>query len=336
MPARSSTSGATQDWLKKVAAPRWTVLFFVLTAAAALAIAQGGMTATPLMLIPFVLLVVNLVASIVSNARFRADLPLLVFHLALLALVALFGFARLTYLDARATLSNGTGFEGVLERQERGPLHWGRIEALRFINDGLSARYSGRGIYLGTYNRVRWQDELGRWQGAEIGDDRPLILDGYRIYATVHRGLAPLFRWQPTGSGAEEMGSVQLEDHRTSDLAPAASWQLPGGPDLWVQINFTPLPAPQGTRQQDLGAAELEHTLVLRSGEQRHTIRLGDVVDFPQGKLTYVQLDSWMSYRFVYDPTVPWVIATLIVGVASLIWFYVRRVWGRPLPEDLE
>lgn len=334
MSATILSSHTTQDWLKKAAAPRWTVAFFLLTAAAALAIAQGGMPATPLMLLPFGLLVVNLVASIMSNARFRADLPLLVFHLALLALVALVGLARLTYLDARATLTNGTVFEGALERQERGPLHWGRIESLRFFNDGLSARYSERGIYQGTYNRVRWQDGSGRWQRAEIGDDRPLILEGYRIYATVFRGLAPLFRWQPS-VGAEEIGSVQLDDHRNSDLPPAASWQLPGGPDLWVQINFTPLPAPQGTHQQDLGAAELKHTLVLRSGERRHVMRIGDVVDFPQGKLTYVQLDSWMSYRFVYDPTVPWIIATLVVGVASLIWFYVRRVWGRPMPEDL-
>lgn len=293
------------------------------------------MAATPLMLAPFALLVVNLVASIVSNARFRADLPLLVFHLALLALVALLALARLTYLDARATLSNGTQFEGNLERQERGPLHWGRIDTLRFVNGGLSARYSDSGLYQGTYNRVRWQDASGRWHGVEIGDDRPLILDGYRIYATTFRGLAPLFRWQPAG-GVEELGSVQLEDHRNSDLPPAAGWQLPGGPQLWIQINYTPLPAPQATLQQDLGAAELAHTLVLRSGDRRHVMGIGDSIDFPEGKLTYVQLDSWMSYRFVYDPTVPWIIATLMVGIASLIWFYLRLIWGRPLSEDLE
>lgn len=334
---RVQTSAATtaQHWLRAAAAPRWTVLFFLLMAAAALAIAQGAMAATPLTAIPFVLLVVNLVASILSNARFRADLPLLIFHLALLALVALVALARLTYLDARATLSSGTVFEGTLERQERGPLHWGRIEALRFANEGMSARYSEKGSYRGTDNRVRWQDSNGAWQISEIGDDRPLVLDGYRIYATVYRGLAPLFSWQPTG-GAQEVGSVQLEDHRNSDLPPAAGWQLPGGPNLWVQINFTPLAAPRDTQQQNLGAGELQHTLVLRSGAQRHVMRIGDEIDFPQGKLRYLQLDSWMSYRFVYDPTVPWIIATLIVGVASLIWFYVRRIWGRPLPEDLE
>jgi hypothetical protein len=320
-------------WIEQLAAPRWTVLFFLLTAAAALAIAQGGLPATPLMLAPFALLVLNLVAAIVGNARFRADLPLLVFHLALLALVALVALARLTYLDARTTLTRGTAFEGVPETRESGPLHWGRLDALRFTNAGLSARYSASGVYEGTYNRVRWQGADGRWQSAEIGDDRPLILDGYRIYATVHRGLAPLFRWQPAG-GEAEMGSVQLDDHRNRvEGPPAAGWRLPGGPEVWVQLAFTPLPAPRGTSQEDLGAAELEHALVLRSGERRELIRAGDSVDFPQGWLTYVRLDSWMSYRIVYDPTTPWIIATVIVGIASLVWFYAGRIRGRPVPE---
>lgn len=331
----ASYQASTPRWLKEAAAPRWTVLFFVLTAAASLAVAERWASPTPVMLAPFALLVVNLVAAIVSNARFRADLPLLVFHLALLALIALVALARLTYLDGATTLSRGTTFDGKLERAERGPLHWGQLQELHFTNDGVAARYSATGIYEGTYNRVRWQDAAGRWQRAEIGDDRPLILDGYRIYATAHRGLAPLFEWQPA-NGETELGSVQLEDHRKKDLAPSAEWQLPGGPQVWVQLDFTPLPAPVGTRQQDLGAAELEHALILRIGNMRHILRAGDAITLPEGRLTYVRLDSWMSYRLVYDPTVPWIIATVLVGIASMIWFYIRRIWGKPLREDSE
>lgn len=326
---------STQRWLKQAAAPRWTVLFFLLTAAASLAIAEGWMAPTPVMLAPFVLLVVNLVAAILSNARFRADLPLLVFHLALLALVALLALARLTYLDGRATLSRGTVFDGTMEREQRGPLHRGRLRDLRFANEGVAARYSEQGHYTGTFNRVRWQDAGGRWHRAEIGDDRPLIVEGYRIYATVHRGLAPLFRWEPA-KGEAEMGSVQLEDHRQADLPPSAAWRLPGGPEVWVQLDFTPLPKPLGGKQEDLGAAELEHALVMRAAGERRIVRAGDTVEFPEGRLTYVRLDSWMSYRFVYDPTIPWMIATVLVGVASLVWFYMVRVWSKPMREDDE
>lgn len=319
--------------LRQLAAPRWTVVFFLATAVAALLVAQGGLPATPLLLLPFILLMVNLLAAILTNARFRADVPLLIFHLALLALVALVALARLTYLDARTTLTQGQGFEGVPEFSEHGPLHGGGLARLHFQNEGLSARYSDKGEYLGTYNRVRWPGSDGRWRETEIGDDRPLVLNGYRIYATVHRGLSPLFRWQPH-NGADALGVVQLRDHRKADeLPPAVGWTLPDGPEVWVQLDFSPLPTPRGGSQENLGAGELDHVLVLRSGERREIIKTGDTVEFPEGRLSYLRLGSWMSYRIVYDPTIPWIIAVLFVGIGSLCWYYLLRFRRNPILE---
>ncbi len=319
--------------LRALAAPRWTVIFFLATAIASLLVAQGGMPATPLMLLPFILLLVNLLAAILSNARFRADVPLLIFHLALLALIVLIVVARLTYLDATTNLTQGQGFEGALDSVEQGPLHSGALAELQFFNEGLSARYSDTGVYLGTYNRVRWQGSDGRWRETEIGDDRPLTLNGYRIYATVHRGLSPLFRWQPH-KGPEALGAVQLRDHRrTDELPPAVGWKLPDGPDVWVQLNFSPLPAPRGGSQENLGAGELDHALVLRSDQRREVIRTGDTVEFPEGRLSYLQLDTWMGYRIVYDPTIPWIIAVLLIGTGSLCWYYVARFQRNPILE---
>lgn len=327
-------AGSVQSFLQQLAAPRWTVLFFLATAAASLLVAQGGMTATPVMLAPFILLMVNLLAAIVTNARFRADVPLLIFHLALLALIALIAIARLVYLDARTTLSQGQAFEGRADRSEQGPLNAGGLSRLQFLNDGFSARYSENGTYLGTYNRIRWQGSDEQWRETEIGDDRPLLLQGYRIYATVHRGLSPLFVWRPR-HGEPSIGTVQLRDHRkTDDHSPAAGWKLPDGPDVWIQLKFSPLPDPRGTRQQGLGAAELDHVLVLRSGDtRREEIRVGDEVTFAEGSLQYLKLDSWMSYRIVYDPTVPWIIAVIFVGVGSLCWYYLARFKRSPIAE---
>lgn len=320
--------------IRRLAAPRWTVLFFLATAAAALLVAQGGMPATPLMAAPFILLTINLLAAILSNARFRADVPLLVFHVALLALIVLVVLARLIYLDARTTLTQGQGFEGTPEFSEHGPLYAGGLSQIHYFNDGLTAHYSEKGDYLGTYNRVRWQGADGRWRETEIGDDRPLVLRGYRIYATVHRGLSPLFRWQPR-QGEPTLGTVQLRDHRKADeLPPAVGWKLPDGPEVWVQLNFSPLPTPRGSSQKDLGAAELEHALVLRSGDRREVIKIGDSVEFPEGRLSYLRLDSWMSYRIVYDPTVPWIIAVIFVGLGSLCWYYLARFQRNPIAEQ--
>lgn len=312
--------------LEILASPYLSAVFFLLMAGAALLIGPGQQPATPWLITPFLLLTLNLLAAILVQRRFRADLPLLVFHVALLAIVVLFIVARLTYLDAAATLTSGSEFDGRPLRAEMGPFHpRARLATLRFANEGMRARYAADGTYRGTYNRVAWLNVRGDVEQAEIGDDRPLLLNGYRIYATFNRGMAPLFRWQAHGQ-PPELGNVQLADHRMSEVPPSVSWQLPGGPRVWVQLDVAAVPQPRGIDQVELGAGDLQHELVLRTTDARHVLRIGDTVSLPEGELTYLRLHSWMSYRIVYDPATPWIMAAVLVAIASLIVFYVRRL----------
>lgn len=325
-------ASAPPAWLAAFAAPRWTLLFFLLTALSALAAAHELMTATALMAAPFALLVANLAASLLTHARFRTDLPLLIFHLALLALVALLVLARLIYLDGRATLTSGTAFDGQLQMLQQGPLHPGRVQDLHFANDGFREDYylQGEGRHKATYNRLRWQDENGRWQAAQIGDDQALQLHGYRIYTAQRRGYSPVFRWEPKGDvkGAEgQLGTVQLSAQQNGDYAPSTSWTLPGGPEVWVMLDTQAAPQNQSGQRKNLGADALNHSLVLRIGEQRSALKPGESISLPSGKLTYVRLDTWMGYLISYDPTLPWIMATILIGLGSLIWFYWRRIF---------
>ena len=319
-----------------LASPKLTVAFFLLLAAGSLWVAQGSADATLTTLPALILLVLNLAAAIVSNPRFRADLPLLLFHLALLALVVLMALARLIYFDGATILTAGTAFEGNLAKDTRGPLHGQGLRALRFANEGFTEKFPERSKYQVTYNRVRYWDGVGASHLVEIGDDRPLVLDGYRIYATQRRGFSPLFRWQPK-VGESTLGTVQLPDRGDNELGPATSWQLPSGPQVWVLLNMedSPAPAPGGQRN-GLGADENAHSLVLRIGERRLMMRAGESVELDGGELSYLRLDSWMGYRIVYDPTEPWLVATVLVGIASLLWFYsrlLRRPAGRVAKE---
>jgi cytochrome c biogenesis protein ResB len=320
--------GRLPGWVQWLAAPRWSVLFFLLTAAAALAVAYQVMAATALIAVPFALLLVNVGAAIFANARFRTDLPLLLFHLALVALVALIAMARLTYMEGTTTLSSGTAFEGLLLSEARGPLHAGRLSEVHFANEGFTENYAARGKVHTTYNRVRWQDDAGQWNPAQIGDDHPLLIKGYKIYASSHRGFSPLFLWQPT-SGAEEYGTVQLADQLDGAVAPAMNYKLPDGTAAWLMLDFKAPIEPAGKVRIDMGGKDLPHTLVLRIGEARHVLRPGDKVDLEGGTLTYARLDSWMGYTVSYDPTRPWMVATILIGIGSLVWFYARRLrWG--------
>lgn len=322
-------SAVVRDWVVALASPRLTVAFFLLMAAGALWVTRGGDNATLPTLLPFSLLVLNLAASIGTNRRFRGDLPLLLFHLALLAFVALLALARLIYFDGATILTSGTAFEGKLVRDQRGPLHGDGVRGLRFANEGFSENFLERSKYHATYNLLRWWDSAGNPQLAEIGDDRPLILDGYRIYTTRRRGFSPLFLWQPENAAAA-YGTVQLPDQDSAGLGPATVWQLPDGPETWVMLNLAETPATlPGSQRHGLGAGNIPHHLVLRIGERRLELHPGETLELPEGRLTYIRLGSWMGYRIIKDPTEPWLVATLVVGVASLLWFYARLL-GRP------
>ena len=54
-------------------------------------------------------------------------------------------------------------------------------------------------------------------------------------------------------------------------------------------------------------------------------------LEFPEGRLTFVGLRSWMGYNVFYDWTLPWLAATVCVAVVSLGWHFMskfkRKAW---------
>ena len=305
-----------------LAAPGWMLAFFVFAIASALTAIHRPEWITPAWTLPLLLFSVNLVAAVVSRPRFRHDTLLLGLHLGLLAFVLLVATARLTYLDGAVSLNQGAVFDGHLHARQSGPLHPERLSQLRFANEGFVEDHTRQETWKSTYNRIRWWSANGESQVAQIGDDHPLLLDGYRIYTTHNRGYAPVFRWQPH-QGKEEIGSVQLR--AGEDMAQANLWSLPGGPQLWVMLEsqeaFHLLP---GGRRENLNAGATNHTIVLRSDTRREVMRPGETLDFAEGRLTYLSLQTWMGYRIVYDLAMHWMAATAVVVIASLIAYYWR------------
>lgn len=333
--ATQSASTRRSVWrpiLRRVAAPQVSAACFVLAAAGALWVVEGDASPTFAMAPSLSLLVVNLLAGLVTNARLRTDLPLLIFHLALAAFVALILAARLTYVDGIVPVTRGTVFDGALTQVEHGPLHGEGLQAIRFSNEGFVDEYPLSGNEYRTYNTVRWWDKRGQPHLAEIGDDRPLIIDGYRIYAT-RRGLAPRLLWQRT-SGEFEYASIQLGHLQADGWYEGNSWQLEGGPSIWVGMQHDIVRPSPGSRREDLGVMTIDSPLVVRVGAQRREIRKGESLMLAGGTLTYSQLDAWLGYRIVYDPTTNWIMATALLAIGSLIWFYMRRVFTRPRTES--
>ena len=320
--------------LARLASPKLTVLTFLWLAAGALWIAEGG-DATHAMLGPLVLLTVNLCAALVVVPKLKSDPFLLVFHLALLALLALVTVARLTYMEGQVTLTRGVPFDGQYEKIEFGPWHGEHWARLRFTNDRVVDEFPANGDEYRTYNRVRWRDPSGTAREADIGDDRVLEIEGYRIYAR-YRGFAPLLLWEHP-DGAIEYVSVQLGRIEPDGWHGGKTWQLPGGPEVWMGLDHRFERPARGATLIDLGSAQIASPLVVRIGDERNSLAPGATLRFPSGgALTYVRLDAWMSYRIAYQALTPWMVAACLMAAASLIGFYSRRVFRSAAPKEAQ
>jgi hypothetical protein len=147
------------------------------------------------------------------------------------------------------------------------------------------------------------------------------------------RGFSPRLAWEGA-DGRIEYGTVQLPplSARQEEFPRGVAWRMSDGSELWAQI-VTSVPTADLYRRVNLGTDQIEHQLVIRQDDVRHELRPGQSVMLNGGRLTYVSLDSWLAYRIVRDPTEPLLAAAVVIAIASLMWFYARRVF-RGSPDD--
>lgn len=268
------------------------------------------------------LLSLNLVAALVVHPAFRRQLPLLVAHLALLALVVLAAYGRLAALDGRFELTEGVPFDGTLIDARAGVLHHDELQRLSFSHQGFEIDYAPGRKRGATRNPVTWRDEAGRERSAVIGDHRPLVLNGYRIYTSPNKGFAALLTWTPE-HGEPVTGSVHLPAFPAHELRQSIEWSLPDGRRAWVLLQTDEMLI--DPERASRFALPRRHTLVLRMDPLRHELQPGQSVALDGGTLGYIGLRSWMGYRITYDPTLPWLLAAALLAVAALGWHYSQR-----------
>ena len=261
----------------------------------------------------------NLGAALFVHARLRRQLPLLVAHLALLALVVLAAAGRLAALDGRFELTEGVPFDGRLIDGQAGPWHRDRLHRLAFRHEGFEIDYAPGRQRGPTRNTVTWTGGDGRPQSAVIGDHRPLLLEGYRIYTSPNKGFAPVLRWTPA-QGEMLLGAVHLPSYPMHELRQSNEWHLPDGRALWVMLETDEtLIDPKAP-----GAFRLPrtHRLVVRLGDERIELVPGAEVALAGGRLHYEGLSTWMGYRITGDPTLPWLLLASLLAAGALAWHY--------------
>lgn len=276
---------------------------------------------------PAAVLALNLAAAIATRPAFRRQAALLAFHVALLLMALLFAAGRLCYLRGTAEVTVGAEFSGLIA-SDAGPWHGGRIDRVRFVNEGFDIAYHAGRARDTTRNRIRWLDESGTEQVGEFGDNQPLVIHGYRFYPTTNKGFAPIYRWLPN-EGAPVRGGIHLPAWPANDARQSLEWSLPGSDvTLWSHLDFNedllPTDAPATFR------TPRDYTLVMRRGEERWTMRPGERYVMPGGTLIFEGLNTWMGYRVFYDWTLPWLLATGVVATLSLFLHFWNAFFRRP------
>lgn len=307
--------------IHRLASLRLTLAGLFFLSGAVVYVAQPA-GATWVLAAPLALLAVNLAAAIAVQRAFRVQMPLLVFHLALLALVLLAALGRLTYLKGRVELSTGEAFSGELAQMEAGPLHRLRLDEISFTNEGFDISYSPGLQRNETRNRVTWAYD-GVSGATVIGDQEPLSLAGYRFRTSPNKGFALVLAWRGA-DGRVQRGTVHLPSYPMNDYRQAQEWTPPGASrSLWMMLDFDEvLIDPQKRSEFRLPGSS---TLVVRAAGERSVLRPGERLATQDGVLTYEGLTTWMGYSVFYDWTLPWLLAAGLVAVASLGWHYFRK-----------
>jgi len=315
-----------------MSSPRLTLFgMAMLAVGAALSYDNPAGTSVWVLVVPMGFLSLNLLAAVIHNPRIHQRGGLLVFHLCLLGIVLLAAFGRLTRLDAHTELVEGTAFDkdNLLDVRQ-GPLHRTGLGRIEFVQGPYTVDYAPGMVRGLTHSEVLIPSAHG-WRHLDVGDDRPLVMNGYRFYTTFNKGFAVVLSWLPAGGGNSIRGTVNMPAYPLYDFRQANRWQPREGEEIrfWLELET-------GLTDQHawtLAPSKAQAELIVKSGEQRVVLGPGQHVRLAGGVLTFERLSSWMGYKIFYDPTINWLFFTAIIGVfglASHFWQKLRQPDWQP------
>jgi len=276
------------------------------------------------LVVPMAVLALNLLSAIIVNPGIHRRTSLLVFHLGLLGVVILSAVGFLTRYEAHVELLQGTAFstDGLFD-QRIGPWHSGELDKVHFVQGPYTVDYAAHMMRGHTRSQVEVPDGRGGWETKVIGDDRPLVIDGYRFYTSFNKGYAPILTWIPD-HGRPETGSVNMPAYPLFEFKHDNSWTPPGGSEIkfWLRLDT-------GMKEDAawvLDGSKTQGILVVNTTDgERVELKPGDTAQVPGGKLRYEHLTTWMGYKIFYFPTLQLLFVTAIIGVLGLFTHFWQK-----------
>ncbi|VAX15298.1 hypothetical protein MNBD_NITROSPINAE01-988 [hydrothermal vent metagenome] len=315
--------------IERLASLQFTLVAILLLGAGALWTAYDVIPSVWIVSVPLFLLTVNLVCASIVNPAFRASAPLFVFHLGLVAIVILAALSRLTYLKGQVEVTEGVPFNYKNVGIESGPWHNNRLDKVHFTNDGFTTEYFSDMTVGKTRNRVSYPGVDGMRKSLVIGNQNPLVIEGYRFYTTNNRGFAPLFTWIPADGREPLTGAKHLPRYPGMKDKQATSWKVPElGLDAFLMLVIEKEFLVEG-KDSYFKKPEKYHLLV-KIGDDTMQMRPGDRFKTEKGELVYRELRTWMGYSITGDWTMPWLVAASVIITVGATWYFVDKFNASP------
>lgn len=322
--------------MRKLASLKVTLSGMALLAVAA-GLSYGNPEDMPVwvLVVPMALLAVNLSAAIATNPKINQQPGLLIFHVSLLAIMVLAAIGQLTHLDAHLEIVVGTEFtpQQLLE-VNAGPLHHGDLQNVHFVQGPFTVEYAA-GMQRGlTRSQVKFKDNDGQWIDKTVGDDRPLVLHGYRFYTTYNKGFATLLTWTAL-DGHTVTGTVNMPSYPLFEYKQDNRWSPPGSAQeikFWLQVKT----AMRDDAPWVLDGRDASGVLVVSTQGRRVELRPGQSTRINDGELRFDALSMWMGYRLFYDPTIKWLFFVAVTGVLGLAQYFWVKVNLQPWLQELD
>ncbi len=323
-------------YLKVLAAPR-VVLFGMVLLGIGAVLSYDNPETTPIwvLVVPLFMLSVSLFVAILTNPRIYRRKGLLLFHVSLLVLVVLVAYGRLSHFEAHVEMVAGKAFStDELLRVKSGILHNGDLDKIKFIQGNYTIDYSA-GLVRGltrSHIFVPSSEEEGKWDSLVVGDDRPLIVEGYRFYTSFNKGFAPLLTWVPNDGGDPVSGTLHMPSYPLFEHKQDNRWQPPGVDEeirFWLRLDT-------GLDENNAWVLDGENAtgvLVVSFKDMRIELNEGEEVKLGSGTLRYDELLSWMGYKIYYDPTLVFLFIASVLSVVGLFLHFWQK-FGAVLPED--
>lgn len=321
-------------WLRRLASPRLTLLgMAMLAVGAGLSYDNPAEVSAWVLIVPLLFLAVNLLAAIITQPGINRRPGLLMFHLGLLSICILVAIGRLTHFESRVEVTQGSAFDPrTMQEISQGPWHPGELDAVRFVQQNYSVEYRPGLVRGKTRSHVLIPDGRGGWENVVVGDDTPLILDGYRFYTTFNKGFAAVLTWIPP-QGRPVTGTIHMPSYPLFDYKQANSWVPPGSETeikFWLRLET----GYDLESEWLLDGNQSEGVLVVNDGDRRVELQPGQGVGLPGGYLRYEALSTWMGYKIFYDPTLKWLFIAAMLTVFGLSLHYWSKFRHRPLAES--